>query len=98
MKIRIIASAIRDLEKARDFDDEQGEGLGSYLVDSLFSDIDSLALYGGIHPKHWGYHRLLSKRFPFAVYYRVSADLVDVWRVLDCRQRPSKIRRALEEP
>jgi hypothetical protein len=23
----------------------------------------------GVHPKHFGHYRLLSKRFPFAIYY-----------------------------
>ena len=96
MTIRILPSAIEDLEQGRNFYEEQGEGLGHYFQNSLFSDIDSLALYGGIHPIHWGYHRLLSKRFPYAVYYRVKGDAVEVWRVLDCRQHPRKIKQALK--
>ena len=34
--------------------EDQGEGLGDYFFDSVFSDVDSLALYGGIHPKAYG--------------------------------------------
>jgi plasmid stabilization system protein ParE len=83
------------LERGKHFYEEQGEGLGQFFMDSLFSDIDCLALYGGIHAMHWGYHRLLSKRFPYAIYYRVNEGLVDVWRILDCRQRPRQIKRAL---
>jgi len=84
-----------DLEKGRDFYEEREEGLGEYFMDSLFSDIDSLALFGGTHSMRWGYYRLLSKRFPYAVYYRVSEGVVHVWRVLDCRQHPRKIKKAL---
>lgn len=37
----------------------------------MYADIDSLVVNTGIHPLYFGrYHRLLSKRFPFAVYYR----------------------------
>ena len=64
-------------------------------MDTLFSDIDSLALYGGIHRKFGNYHRLLSKRFPYAVYYRVCDGVAEVWRVLDCRQDPRGTKRAL---
>lgn len=39
---------------------------------SIFSDIDSLQLYAGIHLKAFGYFRLLSKRFPYAVYDQES--------------------------
>jgi len=96
MTVQILPSATADLENGRVFYDRQGEGLGQYFLDSLFADIDSLTLYGGIHPVHWGYHRMLSKRFPYAVYYRVNGEIVVVWRVLDCRQNPRKTRRALQ--
>ena len=72
-----------------------GESLGAYFLDSLFSDIDSLELFGGIHRRLFGYHRLLSKRFPYAIYYKLDGDVVVVWRVLDCRQKPEKTRQAL---
>ena len=50
------------------FYEAQAGGLGDYFLDSLSADIDSLRLYAGIHPLHSGQRRLLSKRFPFAVY------------------------------
>jgi len=97
MRIKILSSAMDDLYEARLFYEKQGEGVGDYFFDSIFSDIDSLMLYGGIHGKVYGYHRLLSKRFPYAVYYTVEdSEVVVVQRVLDLRQNPKKIRRALE--
>ena len=95
MRIKILSSAVEDLHAGRSFYDKQGQGLGEYFFDSLFSDIDSLVLYAGIHQKIFGYHRLLSKRFPYAVYYTVGKDLTVVWRVLDLRRHPDKIRQAL---
>lgn len=85
-----------DLAKGREFYERQGEGLGSYFVDTLFSDIDSLLLYAGIHRKIGTYHRAVSKRFPFAIYYRVNKEVIEVWRVLDCRQNPAKVKKALK--
>ena len=97
MKVRILTSAFNDLAAGRGFYDKQGEGLGDYFFDSVFSDIDSLALYGGIHRKVFGHHRLLASRFPCAIYYRIDATgSVVVYRVLDCRREPAKTRRALE--
>ena len=93
MKIKLLSSAMEDLYEGRLFYEKQGEGLGEYFFDSLFSDIDSLTLYGGIHPQFFGYHRMLSKRFPYAIYYRVEEEsVVVVWRVLDLRRNPRKIR------
>jgi len=97
MKIRLLASAFNDLADGRDFYERQGKGLGGYFLDSLFSDMDSLALYAGIHRKVFGFHRLLSKRFPYAIYYQIeTGNTVVVYRVLDCRQNPRKTRAALK--
>jgi hypothetical protein len=46
------------------------KGWGSYFLTNLYADIDSLHLSAGIHSKPYKhYHRLLSRRFPFAVFY-----------------------------
>lgn len=98
MKIRLLSAAFHDLAHGRDFYEQQGEGLGGYFLDSLFSDIDSLMLYAGIHRKVFGFHRLLSHRFPYAIYYQMEAENeAVVYRVLDCRQHPHKIRASLKE-
>ncbi len=98
MKIKILISAVKDLDKGRLFYEEQGEGLGDYFFDTLFSDIDSLALFGGVHRKVHGYHRMLSCRFPYAIYYKIEdKKFVTVWRVLDCRKDPQKIEKALKK-
>ena len=68
MRIRVLSSALRDLQKGRKFYEKQAEGLGDYFYNSLFSEIDSLQLYGGIHGKKHGCHRMLAKRFPYAIY------------------------------
>lgn len=95
MRVEILSEAEQDLLDGFSFYEAQEEGLGAYFLDSLFSDIDSVQLYGGVHAEHFGFHRLLSKRFPFAVYYRVSGETAQVYAVLDCRQSPSRITRRL---
>ena len=64
MKVRVLRTAMDDLAKARKFYDRQQIGIGDYFFDSLFTEIDSLALYAGIHAVHFGFYRLLAKRFP----------------------------------
>ncbi|MEW6139866.1 MAG: type II toxin-antitoxin system RelE/ParE family toxin [Thermodesulfobacteriota bacterium] len=92
MQIRILDAAERDLEEGYRFYEKQSPGVGSYFLDSLYSDIDSLACFEGIHRTVFGYYRLLSKRFPFAIYYRILDEEVLVMGVLDCRRNPSWIR------
>lgn len=97
MKIKILKSAYQDLISGFYFYEKQGKGLGTYFLDTLFSDIDSLQVYAGIHSIHFDkYHRLLSKRFPFAIYYRVEEDMVYIHAVLDCRRNPAWIRKKLK--
>ncbi len=95
MKIKILSAAEADLEEGYRFYESHSSGLGSYFLDSLYSDIDSLAYFGGVHQVVFGYHRQLSKRFPFAIYYRIINDAVVVFAVLDCRRNPSWIRERL---
>ena len=95
MRLQILESAKEDLIEGYHFYEEQAPGLGTYFLDSLFSDIDSLAIFAGIHSMIFGSRRALSKRFPFAVYYDLEAEDVRVHAVLDCRKNPSWIRRRL---
>ena len=96
MRIIILPSAIEDLADGFQFYEKRDKGLGDYFLESLYSDIDSLRLYAGIHLKLLGFHRSLSKRFPFAIYYDQVEKTVRVWAVLDCRRNPSWIRRRLK--
>ena len=95
MRVKILSVAEDELEEGYRFYESQADGLGTYFLDTLYSDIDSLAYFAGMHRIVLGYHRLLSKRFPFAVYYRVAGDEVIVFAVLDCRRNPSWIRAKL---
>jgi plasmid stabilization system protein ParE len=97
VKVKILDAAERDLEEGYRFNERQSAGLGSYFLDSLYSDIDSLSYFAGIHRVVGGYHRLLSKRFPFAVYYKLIRKEVLVTAVLDFRRNPSWIREKLME-
>ena len=96
MKIKILKSAMSDLRDGFRFYEKQTEGIGSYFMDALFSDIDSLVISAGIHPIYFeSYHRMLSKRFPFAIYYKVIEENAVVYAVLDCRRNPAWIRKKL---
>jgi hypothetical protein len=95
--VKILNSANQDLLNGFYFYERQKKGLGSYFLDSLFSDVDSLIVYAGIHPLfHGKYHRMLSKRFPFAIYYRVDRSEILVYAVLDCKRNPAWIKDRLE--
>ena len=66
-----------------------------YFLDTLWSDIDALCAFAGIHPVYMNYYRLFSKRFPYAVYHKIEKAEARVHAVLDCRRNPAWIRHPL---
>lgn len=97
MTIRIQPAALADLTDGYRFYEAKEVGLGGYFLDSLYSDIDSLQINAGIHAVHLArFHRLLSKRFPYAIYYETKDGIVWVRAVLDLRRNPGWIARKLK--
>jgi len=66
--------------------------VGDYCVGSLIADLEKLADYHGIHPKHFGCFRMLASRFPFGMYYQIINSAVCIVAILDRRREPSWIR------
>lgn len=95
--VRISSDAIQDLNDGFWFYEAQEADLGDYFSISLKADIEGLKVTGGIHPQPYkDYHRLLSRRFPYAIYYTLAEDVVTVWAVIDCRRDPDWIRSHLD--
>lgn len=93
MKVRILESARIDLVDGFYFYEKQAQGVGSYFLEAIYAEIETLTDTAGMHPIYFGsYHRLLATRFPFAVYYKVRQDMALVYAVLDCRREPAWIR------
>jgi hypothetical protein len=98
MKVQILASARDDLIDGFCFYEEKESGLGDYFLSSLYSDIESLRIFGGIHFRPYrDYYRALSKHFPFAIYYTMDDSTVLVRAVVDCRRNSSWIRQHIKK-
>lgn len=93
----VLEDAIGDIERARDFYNGIQPGIGEYFVDSLLTDIERLAHYHGIHAKRFGFHRMLSVRFPFAIYYRDTSGRTEVFAVLDVRHDPAWLGKQMRD-
>ncbi|NBO66257.1 MAG: type II toxin-antitoxin system RelE/ParE family toxin [Acidobacteria bacterium] len=97
MRLQILDSARDDLIDGSYFYEKQEPGLGNYFLASLNSDMEALKLLFGIHPKAYrSFHRALSNRFPFAIYYTHDTEAVLIRAVVDCRRKPSWIRRHIK--
>lgn len=97
MRIEILEEAELDLIGGFHFYENQEVGLGLYFRTNLYADIESLKNYAGIHSRPYKpYHRLLSRKFPFAIFYTIENDTVFIHAILDCRKDPAWIRERLE--
>lgn len=93
----LLSSAEDDLRTGFEFYELQQPGVGAHFFECIFQDIDALENEGGIHRIEGGYHRRLSDRFPYAIYYTVNAEVVRVWRILDIRRDPLWLRQQLRK-
>jgi hypothetical protein len=74
----------------------QQSGLGDYFVTCLRADLEGLRLTAGVHRVvYQDYHRLLSRVFPYGIFYTRLKEEVVVWAVIDLRRDPDWIRARL---
>lgn len=96
IRVRLSEDALQDLNDGFLFYEAQSIGLGDYYASCLRADIEGLRVAGGIHRVvHQDYHRLLSKVFPYGIFYTMDEDCAVVWAVIDLRRDPEWIRRKL---
>ncbi len=91
MHVELRDEARDDLVDGAIFYGEQSADLDHYFLKCLREDIEKLQSTGGIHEQYGGFHRSLSERLPYAIYYLVSEEFVDVVAILDCRSDPAAI-------
>lgn len=94
--VRVLVDAAEDLEKAKEFYDKQEPGIGDYCVRTLVGEIASLGKFHGAHKVHWGAHRMLSKKFPYGIFYLDTKEDVQVIAVLDLRRMPSRLKASVQ--
>lgn len=91
----VLREAADDLETGYVFYEEREKGVGDYFYDNLIADIESLIIFAGIHTHVEGLYRMLSKRFPYAIYYQISDEIAYVVAILPMRRDPAWIKKEL---
>ena len=92
MRVEISESAHGDVLDGYWFYNRQEPGLGEYFSDTLYGEMASLRLYAGIHPKRYGFHMMLSRVFPYSIYYDIEGGIAKVYAVIDSRRDPDWVR------
>jgi hypothetical protein len=88
MTVVILEDAVEDLEAGAQFYESCATGVGDYFLDSILPILTLWFFL--VHPIYFGFHRMLSKRFPFGIYYEVEDEVVYVYAILDLRRDPSR--------
>lgn len=98
IRVRISEDALQDLNEGFLFYEAQEAGLGDYFLACLRADIEGLKVSAGVHRiVYHDYHRLLSKVFPYGIFYSIESDCAVVWATIDLRKDPAWIREKLKE-
>jgi hypothetical protein len=97
IKVRISEDALQDLNAGFLFYEAQEQGLGDYFTACLRADIEGLKVSAGVHRVVYDdYHRLLSRVFPFGIFYTIERDDAVVWAIIDLRKDPAWIKEKLK--
>ena len=98
IRVQISEDAFQDLNDGFLFYEAQECGLGDYFAACLRADIEGLRVSAGIHRVVYkDYYRLLSRVFPYGVFYTMEDDCAVVWAVVDLRRDLVWIRQHLQK-
>ncbi len=97
-QIQISEDAFEDLKTGYLFHENRRVGLGDYFASCVRSDIESLHLTAGMHRiLYRDYYRLLSKIFPYGIFYTFDGGTAVIWAVIDLRRNPEWIKERLSK-
>ena len=96
--VQISEDALEDLNNGYLFYEAQESALGEYFAACLRADIEGLRISAGIHRVvYCDYHRLLSRVFPYGIFYTIEQESAVVWAVVDLRRSPEWVRQRLAD-
>ena len=86
-RVLIRPRAEADLRGARNWYENQREGLGDQFLADMDTALMSLSEDPLRHPEYYrGFRRALTRRFPYKIFYRSETDQVVVFRILHARR------------
>ena len=92
MNVRLLPSALADIEKASAYYEGRAEGLGQKFVDRVLETVDRIGLNPlGYVPVIRDVRRANIRRFPYALFFKIEGDAV-VIACLDSRRNPDLVR------
>jgi toxin ParE1/3/4 len=86
-RVVIRPNAEADLREACFWYDSQRSGLGDELLNEIGNAIRMLEEQPERRPIYYnGFRRLLTRRFPYKIFYRIEGDRVIIFRILHAKR------------
>ena len=86
-------AAAADIEEAFLWYEERRSGLGDEFLEAVQSALEKVAAHPTRYPAiHRDAHRVLLRRFPYGIFYRVYDDVTVVVACMHGRRDPSRWR------
>lgn len=95
-RVEFNPNAQQEIADSFDWYESREEGLGSAFLGALDDCVRRVQLHPEMAPTAFkNYRRALLKRFPFAVFYRVSSRVLTIYAVFHCSKSPLQLTRRL---
>jgi len=93
-RIVIRPRAETDVREARDWYESQRAGLGAEFLAEIDATIQVLSRAPQRHAIYYrGFRRVLARRFPYKLFYRVEEDQIIIFRILHVRRDHPRLLR-----
>jgi plasmid stabilization system protein ParE len=93
-RLVIRSRAETDLREAQNWYENQRTGLGAEFLAEIDATIRVLIRDPQRHPVYYrGFRRVLTRRFPYKLFYRLEDDRVIIFRVLHVRRDHPRLLR-----
>ena len=87
-RVTIRPNAEADLHEAHAWYESQRAGLGDELLDEIRHAVQRLETDPEHRPFYYrDFRRLLTRRFPYKLFYRIEGDRVIVFRILHAKRK-----------
>lgn len=91
LPVRVRPEAAQDLEDAAAWYEEQSKGLGHEFLDEVRRSLQRVVEQPELYPSvHRTTRRVLIRRFPFGVFYRIETDSIVVIAVMHGSRDPQR--------
>lgn len=99
MRTRLLPEAESDLNAAIEWYEARGKDLGDRFLQAVRTTIAKIERHPEAFPRaHQDFHRALVPRFPYAIVFDVSRDLVTIYAVYHAARDPDIWKRTLDRP